>query len=66
MEADQKLEKLRAGFETLDDYQKDYMLGIADALAFANVSRKSGIPVSGPGKKPESPSAAQTPKPVSD
>jgi hypothetical protein len=31
-----RIEKLRAGFETLDDHEKDYLMGIAKALAFAS------------------------------
>jgi hypothetical protein len=35
-----RVEKLRVEFETLDTDQKDYLLGIAKALAFADASQK--------------------------
>jgi hypothetical protein len=48
VDPEKKLEKLRTEFETLDDAQKNYIVGIARALSFA-----SGNPV--PGLSPPEP-----------
>jgi hypothetical protein len=42
------VEKLRVEFETLDNDQKDYLLGIAKALAFADASQKTASGFSPP------------------
>jgi hypothetical protein len=41
VEADERLKKLYAEYKTLDDAQKTYVLGIAEALAFANASKNA-------------------------
>jgi hypothetical protein len=52
-----RVEKLRVEFETLDNDQKDYLLGIAKALAFADASQKTGAGFSPP--KPDTRKAEQ-------
>jgi hypothetical protein len=47
MNPEKKLIKLREGFRTLEEEQKDYILGVAGALAFAASSRENA----GPGLK---------------
>jgi hypothetical protein len=46
---EQRVEKLRAEFEALDDTQKDYLVGIAKALAFARTPGKADGALSPPG-----------------
>jgi hypothetical protein len=48
---EQKVEKLRAEFEVLDDTQKTYIVGIAKALAFASASEKAGGTPSDPDRR---------------
>jgi hypothetical protein len=48
MGREKRIEKLRAEFETLDDRQKDYLMGIAKALSFANASGKAAMAPSPP------------------
>jgi hypothetical protein len=47
---EERLEKLHAEYETLDDAQKAYILGIAEALAFACSSRNAAC---GPDSPPQ-------------
>jgi hypothetical protein len=46
VDQENRIEKLRAKFEALDDAQKDYLLGIARALSFANASEKAAAALS--------------------
>jgi hypothetical protein len=48
VDQEKKIETLRAKFEALDDAQKDYLLGIAKALSFANASEKAAAAPSSP------------------
>jgi hypothetical protein len=46
VDQEKRIEKLRAKFEALNDAQKDYLLGIAKALSFANASEKAAAALS--------------------
>jgi hypothetical protein len=49
MDREEKIAILRAEFETLDDTQKDHLVGIAKALSFAHASDKAAVAIPPPG-----------------
>jgi hypothetical protein len=48
MDREEKIAILRAEFETLDDTQKDHLVGIAKALSFAHASGKAAASIPAP------------------